>query len=284
MSTAAARVARSSVYAAFQPGRTRVNAALVADILHVLGVDDDQVARYQQDILRIQLPAPVNPTPEIMPDPSLPTPGLQAAPESCILPGHAGVHTWGPAVTIIIIASCIGLDQIGGDIVTQLKLYGFLDMIGTAVAAFLFGPWYGAAVGLGYNLLSAITSTPASAIFGLVNALGGLLWGFGARSWGMTRSWWRLLLLNLLVGFSCTVLAAPINVLVYGGYAPGHALANVVSQLSAAGASIWMAVFSSNLVSSLVDKTISGFAGFAIVILLLRLQDRNQFEQRKVSL
>lgn len=172
--------------------------------------------------------------------------------------------------------ACIGLDQIGGDIATELNLYLFLDMIGTAIAAFLLGPWAGLAVGVGYNLLSALSSTPFSAIFGIVNGMGGLLWGCGAKKWGMTGSWWRLLLLNVVVGVACTAIAAPINVLVYGGYAPGHALAGLVERLAAAGESIWTAVFSMNLLSSLVDKMTSGYLAWGATLLLTHLWRQKQ--------
>ena len=83
---------------------------------------------------------------------------------------------------VTVIPVTVALNIVGGIIASALRLPVYLDMIGTAVAAIVLGPWWGALVGLLTNSGSALISGPTSLPFALVNIVGALIWGYGVRS------------------------------------------------------------------------------------------------------
>lgn len=94
-------------------------------------------------------------------------------------------------VALIVVASLL-LNYAGLAIDTQLKSVFYLDMSGTAFAAMLLGPWWGASVGMLSNLLNwSLSSDPkaATTVFPwlMVNAAGGLFWGLMARRQSFQR-------------------------------------------------------------------------------------------------
>ena len=103
----------------------------------------------------------------------------------------------------------VGLNLFGTAVAGELRLPVYLDMIGTATAAFALGPWYGLAVGVSTNLLAALITSPETMLFGLVNAAGAVLWGYGIRRFAHTIP--RFVVLNLVVALVCTLIAAPLN-------------------------------------------------------------------------
>ena len=101
----------------------------------------------------------------------------------------------GPAPTYLVFNEIFVIAAVGGLLNYMGLLVGhrlesilFLDMIGTAFAAFLLGPWWGASVALITNSLVnwLLYPGPGSdlAIFpwSLVNMTGGFLWGWMGRS------------------------------------------------------------------------------------------------------
>lgn len=101
----------------------------------------------------------------------------------------------GPAPTYLVFNEILVIAAVGGVLNYLGLLVGhrlesilFLDMIGTAFAAFLLGPWWGASVALLTNSLVNWLLYPGSesdlAIFpwSLVNMTGGFLWGWMGRS------------------------------------------------------------------------------------------------------
>lgn len=291
---AAARIARSSVHAAFAKGRTRLNPDLVAEIVFAL-VEDESIADewrvravHTQERARLERRASaqtasiaITTATEVSADGvpvTPPAPAGRAAaaserPQGAILvtrpsPSLAARTGFSPLVIALILVSCIGLNHFGTNLNARYHLPLFLDMIGTAVASILLGPWSGAAVGLISNTLGAIAENPNSMAFALVNVVGALIWGYGVRAWRMRAPWWRFFLLNLIVAVGCTLVAVPINVLVFGGIAEGHASFDIVSVLTASGEGIWRAVFSVSIAMSLADKLIAGYLALGIVHLI----------------
>lgn len=165
---------------------------------------------------------------------------------------------------VTLIPVSVALNIVGGYIASALRLPVYLDMIGTAISAIVLGPWWGALVGILTNTGSALITGPVSLPFALVNVVGALLWGYGVRSWGLGRTIPRFFVLNIIVAISCTIVAAPIIVLVFGG-ATGNGADALTGTFLAVGQNLVGSVFSSNILTSLADKIIAGFVALAII-------------------
>lgn len=270
---AAARVARSTVFDAFRPGRHRVNPDLVAEIAIALGEDDDDVEHWRLRCLDTHLSAGQSPQ---LPPPREARSRFPLGPDAhlTLSPSITIEHPQERALRVALVAAvlvgCIGLNIFGNTVTEKFGLILFLDMIGTATAAFVFGPWYGAGVGLATNLLVTVSGSPISIAFAPVNIVGGLVWGYGYHRYGLGRSPLRFLLLNIYAGLACTIVAVPITVLLFDGSVT-HA-SNVTSAfLAALGQGIWVAVLSANLLSSLADKIISGGIAWCVTRVLAPL-------------
>lgn len=241
---AESRPGRTTVYDAFRTGRRRVDVALVLEIVRALGADEDEVEAWRErcrDAVRPRdVPAPAT------------TPTQELAPRG------------GARSVLLTLALCLLVNLLGRGMVDLLHLPLYLDMVGTAIAAVLLGPWWGAGVGAATNVLGSVISGPASLAFIPVNVVGALVWGYGVRhGWG--RSAARFLVLSMAVGVACTLVAAPIVLLVFGGYTFLHAEDTLTRTIVGHVGHLGVAVFASNLITSLADKVISGFVGLAVV-------------------
>lgn len=165
---------------------------------------------------------------------------------------------------VTLIPVCVALNIVGGYIASALRLPVYLDMIGTAISAIVLGPWWGALVGVLTNTGGALISGPTTLPFFIVNVVGALLWGYGVRSWGLGRTIPRFFLLNIIVAVACTIVAAPIIVLVFGG-ATGNGADALTGTFLAVGQNLVGSVLSSNILTSLADKIIGGFVALAII-------------------
>ncbi len=282
-SPAAARVARSSVHSMFTVGRRRMNPDFLAEIVFVLwerrpGSGSDaahtatsaasQAQAFRARCIEAHRTDLSPPSENAIP---VPAPvAMGSIPRSFTKLPLAGIRPFSPLITVLILVSSVGLNHYGGTLNAKFASPLYLDMIGTAIASIALGPWHGALVGLASNTLGALAANPVSIAFALVNIAGALVWGYGVRAWRMRRPLWRFLLLNVLVAIGCTLVAVPINVLLFGGVADGHAAIDAVSLLLQSGEGLWQAVFSVNIVSSLVDKQIAGCLALGAVYLLGR--------------
>ena len=246
-SAAASRIARSTIFDVFQTGRRRINADLVREISLALGADDDEAEDWRRRCLdarkRVLASRPL---------------GSDSGPT---------LRTLRTALVIAVLVGCVFLNIFGGTVAARLELPLFLDMAGTATAAFAFGPWYGVIVGLGTNSLGAITSTPETILFALVNIAGAVVWGYGIRRFARTIP--RFVLLNIIVALACTLVATPLNAVMYDGVS-GHASDSFIAALRAVEG-LWPAVFSVNFLASLADKILAGFIGLALARQLIPL-------------
>lgn len=170
----------------------------------------------------------------------------------------------GMTQAVMLVALAAAMDVVGGWVAGLLKVPVFLDTVGTFVAAAVLGPWWGAAAGIGNNVVSALFNGPSSIPFALVSVAIALVWGYGLRTFGMGRSAATLLILNLAVAAVAAVVSAPIVYLVYGG-ATGHASDAITLAFEVAGKGLAQAVLVSNLVLNVADKLITGYVGLAIV-------------------
>ena len=241
-----ARPARTTVYDAFRTGRTRVNPQLVGEIAGVLGASEIEAAQWEERCLLARRHPPAAPDVLPEPDPSDPRPEV--------------VETSVPARArrLMLVLACIGLNVLGFAIVATLGLPLYFDMAGTAMAAIALGPWAGVAVGLATNAIGLGITDSSSIAFALVNVVGALVWGYGARRLRLCRTFPRYLLLNVLVALSCSVVATTLLVLLFNG-GTGHASETTTRNLAAMGNPLSVAVLGSNVVHSLADKLLTGF-------------------------
>ncbi len=262
-------VARSTVYDAFRTDRKRLDAALVTDIARALGASDDEASQWRRRCAQAELMNRRSSSP-------LAAPAPMAVPAARIRRSSRGralrwVLTHRAVVVTVLILVATVLNVVGGQVVLWLDLPLFLDMIGTAAAAVLLGPWYGVAVAVFSQAAGALVHSDALGLpFTAVGVAGALLWGYGVHRWGMGRTAARFFLLTVLVAVSCTVLAAPITVFVYGGFSQHVAADTITDRLISLGDSLWAAVFSANLTMSLLDKLISGFMALTITTALVQ--------------
>lgn len=168
-------------------------------------------------------------------------------------------------VTLVPVAAALNI--VGGTINNALKLPTFLDMIGTAVAAIVLGPWWGALVGVITNVGGSFINGPIGVPFALANVAGALIWGYGVRSWGLGGSTIKFFGLNVLVALVVSAVAAPIVIFVFGG-ATGHSSDAITAAFAQAGQDLITAVFASNIIVSLADKIIAGFVALSIIAAL----------------
>ena len=209
-SEAASRVARSTVYDAFQPGRRRLNPGLVREIVLALGLDAAQADEWHERCVLTRQPVPA---PTVAPAAPAPDAHSDAAatPPAPLVPPQALRR----ALIAVLLVACLGLNLFGTTLVLRLEIPLFLDTIGTALAAFALGPWYGVAVGVATGLFGMVSSTPETVVFSAVSVVAALLWGYGLRRYARTPL--RFLALAVTVAVACSVVAAPLNLALYGG-------------------------------------------------------------------
>ena len=275
-SPGAARVARSTVYDAFQTGRRRLSPELVREIVRALGGDEAEADAWRQRCLDVRRTGPraharpgeEHPVPRPSAPPRTPTRTTGPTPVPWVGPAeyvasadHA--HALRAALVLVLLVACVGVNLFGGAVIIRQQIPLYLDMIGTAAAAFVLGPWHGAVVGLSTNVLAALLETPGSMLLALVTVAGARLWGYGIRRFASTIP--RFLLLNVVVSLVCAIVAVPINVLLADGVADAGRAA--FTGLVPNTGDVWTTLFSLLTPISLVDKLLSG----AIGLLLARL-------------
>lgn len=269
---AAAQPPRTTVYDAFRPGRARIDVGLLRDIVLALGADTDEadrwIRRYQAtrrpDDVAPRVAAPPRPRPSpgsALPPSPRPTPQLPATP---LTAPHPLVSR---RVQVLIMLGCLIVNFVGMSTVQLLHLPIYLDMAGTGVAAMIFGPWAGVIVGLSTNVFGFVVGAPGAAPFAIVNVAGALVWGYGIRRFGMGTDLFRYVNLTLLVAVACSLVGAPLGVLMFGGYS-GHGSDNVTSSIAGLGLPVVAAAFSANILTSIIDKMLSGFIALVAIAIL----------------
>lgn len=241
----AARIAKSSVHDAFRFGRSRINEALVVELVRVMGGDPSVVPAW---VKVCDAPPASVWTPPVAPTPVASEPVQPPSRKS----------------KLVLVLACVALNLLGREFVDFFHLPFYLDMIGTAIAAIALGPWRGAAVGLSTNIIGIIGSGWISLPFALVNIVGALIWGYGVRRWGMGRTLPRFFALNILTALACSLVAVPVILAFLGpDLRVGH---DVITELMSDSFDTFLvAVGFSNLLTSMGDKLVSGFAALVAV-------------------
>ena len=135
MTPAAARIGRTTVYDAFRLGRARINLGLVREIARALGADEAQLTA-------------------LLDQPS--TPADAPAPAPLLIEPMPIRYDLGQSV--VIMTGCLLLNWLGREFVDFTGVPVYLDMVGTALAAIVLGPWRGAAVGASSSVLLTFVS------------------------------------------------------------------------------------------------------------------------------
>ncbi|WP_147436655.1 helix-turn-helix domain-containing protein [Microbacterium telephonicum] len=265
---AAARVAHTTVSDVFRPGRSRLNADLVAEIVRALGSDDATVEEWRA---RVALRAATGPAPR----PSAPVdPSHAPIPATLVDPGPGPLG--GPrsrrttvATAAVLVAAGLLLNATGKFFNPLLGDVFFVDMVGTAAVALLGGPWLAALVGAGFVVVELLKSQVDGALFAATMVFAGLIWGYGVRAgWGRTMP--RFLGLSALVAVATSAVAVPITVVYLEGRS-GRGLDVLFSQVGETGVGPWLAVATVNLTVSLLDKVFTGAIAYLIAGLVWSL-------------
>ncbi|CEG25791.1 CD3073 family putative ECF transporter S component [Bacillus sp. B-jedd] len=164
-------------------------------------------------------------------------------------------------------ALCIALNVVLGTIVSWMKIpLLFLDTIGTVLMAVLFGPWWGALVGVLTNIVMGVTTGPTAIFFGLVNVAIAIVVGFAARRFDFTK-WYTALVTGFILSIVAPLIGTPIAVAVFGGL-NGSGMDLVVLWLRSAGESIFASTFISRITGNFVDKIVTCLLVMMIIIKL----------------
>ncbi|MEV8267798.1 helix-turn-helix transcriptional regulator [Microbacterium sp. NPDC076911] len=292
LSPAAAYVGRSTVYDAFRLGRRRINPDLVADIAIVLGESADRAEGWRRYCVQARrgdpaIPMMLNdprgdPPRESDPEqssrtvPAEPTPAQGASPApapaaSNVSFAHDGTHRRQLIAVALIVILTVAANMVGSETAVALSFPLYLDMIGTAVAAITLGPWWGVLVAVSTHGIFAVIQTSTDGLpFMFVNMTGALLWGYGVRVWRLDRTPLHFFGLTLAVALACTLVATPVIVFGFGGASTNVGAQAIADNLAIIGTQAVGTVFSSNIITSVLDKLIAGFIALVVAPALIR--------------
>lgn len=281
-----ARPARTTVYDAFRTGRSRINVELVGEIALALGCSPTEAKQWEERCLRVrtqsvareeplQPSAPVQPVDQsvsVIESPDLPVADSvpievvqsEAQVETADVAPEPGLTNPRRRIPLLILLACLAMNVLGFWVVSLTGFPLYLDMVGTAVSAILYGPWIGAAVGLATNLIGLGITDESSAAFGLVNIAGAMVWGYGARAIRGSNVLTKFVLLNIAVALTCSLVASLLLVFIFNGVT-GHGSEITMQSLLAKTNSLGLAVFNANIMFSLVDKLLSGFIALTLI-------------------
>jgi len=165
---------------------------------------------------------------------------------------------------LTFIAMCVGFNIIGAFLAISIKLPIYLDTIGTFLSAFLLGPISGMATGSISALISGITFDPVALYFIPVQAMSGFMAGILFKK-GLFKG--RLKLVGIMiVTIISSIIASIITAYVFGGITSSGS-SFIVIYLKEAGINIITSIFSTQILTDLLDKAIV----ISLVIYLIKI-------------
>lgn len=165
---------------------------------------------------------------------------------------------------LIFMALSIAINFIGCTIALVLRLPIYLDSIGTLLSGVLLGPLCGAVTGCLTSMINGITVDPVSLYFIPVQIVTGLCAGFffQKKFFDGLRSVCFILLTAVLISLTSAVIVT----LVFNGVtSSGSSL--IVAALNNLGINKIFSVFSTQIVTDILDKAVS----FALVFSIIRV-------------
>ena len=260
---AAAAPPRSTVYSAFRQGRARLDPDLLRDIVVALGATDGEADAWVGRSRTIRASAPSRTTTGT---PPADAPPMSTAPAEPLERSTTRRPSW--RTVVLIMLGCVATNLLGLVLASFFTLTVYLDMVGTAIAAIALGPWHGVAVAIASNGLGFVTGDVATLDFIPVNVAGALIWGFGVRRFRAGTSLARFGILQLVAAVGCSLVATPIVAANFHG-GEGHASELAMLRL-AADLPFLASVLLPNLVTSVVDKLLTGFLALLAIAVLHR--------------
>lgn len=175
-----------------------------------------------------------------------------------------GIQAQFSTKSLVLIPIAAGINLIGGTLCSALKLPLFLDMIGTIIVACLSGPWVAALTGLLTNVFLALVANPVYLPYAVVSILCGLSVGYMVKA-GLFRKLWGVVLIWIVCTLVNAVSASLITVFVYGGATGVTGTSLLTATLVVALRDIVASVFSSAIITNLIDKGIAVLIAYIIV-------------------
>jgi energy-coupling factor transport system substrate-specific component len=256
---------RTTVYDAFRLGRRRLDYDLVADLTSVLNAAAAARPSLATPAAPVADEAAGDAEVDVPPDGS--SPSRTPEPHDPVVETVTAARDFGgPTVSFRVKLAVIALivNFAGMFLMRWLQLPIYLDMIGTALAAVVLGPWWGVGVSFAAAALhDGILGSWWMVAFSPVSAAGALMWGYGARRWGAARSIARFLRLTLWVSVVCTFLSLPPLIGTLGRW-PSHPEA-VLTQVMIEYLPYWAAVLVANGFFVLLDKIVTAFIALALL-------------------
>lgn len=180
------------------------------------------------------------------------------------------------AIRLTFSALCIVINLIGGLSAAALRLPVYLDSIGTFFAGAVMGPLAAAGVGALTSVVNAVTFDPVSIYFLPSQLVNGVLTGLLFYRSGLLlrpargRDILRIILNILVITLAGSAVSSVIVGLVFDGVtSSGSSL--IVAVLRNSGINILTAVFSTQILTDLLDRAIS-FLAVALIIRALPAQ------------
>lgn len=295
--------ARTTVYDVFRPGRRRMNEQLLREIVRALGEDGEQIDAWGMRCARATAQVQQAPRPSTSHsyavigarEPQQRPPDQRSRGRSGLLPPvgdseqgdadatlagasstssraqrHGDVWHWQaylstrPGMRVGIALLCLAINMIGHWIAFEVRLPIYADMIGTAVAALMLGPWWGAVIGLLSSLGSFALGVRYILAFAGVGVVAALVWGYDWRMIRKTPTTARYFLLNLAVATSCVLVGGPISLVVYGGPSD-HSADQIAAEFFDFNLHPQLAFWLGNFTTEFGDKLIAGFLAITVV-------------------
>ncbi|MBS4752764.1 ECF transporter S component [Nocardioides sp. zg-ZUI104] len=263
----AARIGRTTVYDVFMADHRRINLELVREIGAALGAPEDLVQEWIDASRRSPVRAEPAGGEASYGEGEEPAPAVEPAQAEtpvarCDMPAGPS-----PRQVLLLLTVCLGLNHLGSWITDVMPVQLYLDMTGTAIAAIALGPWRGAALGY-FTVIGtyALGHGTEALYFGLVQVAGALAWGYGVR-WGAGRTVGRYLSLNIGVAALSTAIAAPLITFLFAG-TTRHGTDALYEYIQATGSTLFTSVVTANLLTSVLDKILSGSVALVVLAVL----------------
>lgn len=165
---------------------------------------------------------------------------------------------------VTLMAMCVGFNIVGAFLALTLKLPVYLDTIGTFLSAFLLGPIAGVVTGGVSSLINGITFDPISLYFMPVQLITGFMAGMLFKK-GLFKG--KLIPIGMIiVTLTSSIVASIIAAYVFGGITTSGS-SFIVMYLKEAGVNIITSVFSTQILTDLLDKAVV----ISLVIYLIKI-------------
>ncbi|MCQ2522532.1 MAG: HD domain-containing protein [Lachnospiraceae bacterium] len=122
----------------------------------------------------------------------------------------------GPGARVFLVAvACILINYAGKTLASNVELPLWLDSIGTAFCAYIYGPICGAIVGISVNIMYGFQDSMAF-VYSIVNLATGIIIGLAAKK-GAINTFFETSKVAALVTLVSTAISAPLNIIFYEG-------------------------------------------------------------------